>query len=170
MYTPVREGYCCRIFKTTQEGKTRLFPLPKCPYLDKINCRYAALRKDLVLLSSLSLRMSLVFRTHNSNTSWSRHSLANRAVLEMQFVSLQHLFSMACGIGLQFLQIHQLTVGWPPEGPCSGEIVALVHVVPWTSVSLSSRESTSSFDGSLSRSSSMIQGPRSKVKSGRADN
>ena len=156
MYTPVREGYRCRIFKTTQEGQTRLFALPKCPYLDKINCRYAALRKDLVLLSSLSLRMSLVFRTHNSKTSWSRHSLANRAVLEMQFVSLQHLFSMACGIGLQSPQIHQLTAGWPPEGPGSGEI-ALVHVVPWTSVSLSSRESTSSVEGSSSRSSSMIR-------------
>ena len=47
MYTPVSEGYCLIIRKTTQKGHTLPFPFPKCPCLAKIIWLYAALRKDL---------------------------------------------------------------------------------------------------------------------------
>ena len=56
----------------------------------------------------------------------------------MHFDCLQHLFSIACGIGLQRPQVHQSTKGLPGEGMGSAEesVTAMViHVAPAVSVS-----------------------------------
>ena len=86
-------------FNTTHAGQTRLFPLPRWPCLAKINCLQVAFLKALVLLSSQSFLMSPVFLIQSCRTSVSRHNFVERDLVVMHFLCLQHLFSVACGIG-----------------------------------------------------------------------
>ena len=116
IYIPVGEGYCGLTRITTQAGATLRFPFPRRPYFSNINCLYAALRKEDVLVSSRSFLISALFLIHSSSTSGSRHSFSKRLLVVIHFLSPQHLFSISWAMAWQCLHLHQSGAGSPSGG------------------------------------------------------
>ena len=58
----------------------------------------------------------------------SRHNFAKRDVVVMHFLSLQHLFSTACAMGLQRPHVHQSTRGALGDGSGSAVPVGVSAV------------------------------------------
>ena len=106
MYRPSGEGYVCRIDKTAQDGTTLLFPRPSFPYLQRINCLYAAFRKLSIEKLKSSALMSQRALIHTSKISLSRQMLLKTWKRVIQLTLLQQRFSWSLGIGLQTPHLH----------------------------------------------------------------
>ena len=113
IYIPVGEGYCLLTWITTEAVATLPLPYSRRTYISKLNCLLAALRKEDVLVSSLSFLISALFLMHSSSTSGCRHSFLKCLL----FVSL----SLSKAFVLN-LSSHRLTVSaiapvwcWFPE-------------------------------------------------------
>ena len=111
IYIPVGEGYCLLTWITTEAVAILPLPYSRRTYISKLNCLFAALPKEDVLVSSRSFLISALFLMHSSSTSGRRHSFLKCLLFVSHFLCPQHLFSISRAIGQQCLQLHQSGAG-----------------------------------------------------------